>query len=118
MARDRRRGATVSVSPARATRLYNLLADLAAGPKARGSLLRRLRAGLRTFYRDLDLLRSWEIEIQMEKRKYVLKTSLARCLERLPFPDPDLSFADAITLSKGRTASHRKLKKLVEKLTR
>ena len=118
MAQERRRGNTASVSAARAARLYKLLTDLGSSPKPRGTLLRRVRAGLRTFYRDLDLLRSWGIEIEMEKRKYVLKTSLTRCLERLPFPDPELSFADALQLSKGRTASHRKLKQLVGKLTR
>jgi predicted DNA-binding transcriptional regulator YafY len=118
MAQDRRGRGAATVSRDRAARLYKLLADLAAGPKPRGVLLRRLRAGLRTFYRDLDLLRNWGIEIRMQDGKYVLGTSLPQCLEALPFPDPELSFADAIVLAKGRTAAHRKLKQLVDALTR
>lgn len=118
MAQGHRPRGTVAVSRPRAARLHRLLAELAAGPKPRGTLLRRLRSGLRTFYRDLDLLRSWDIEIHIENRKYVLDTSMSDCLKSLPFPDPELSFADALVLSKGRTASHRKLKQLVEKLTR
>lgn len=115
--RSTRRGAG-GISTARAARLYKLLSELARGPKSRSRLLRRLRLGIRTFYRDLDMLRGWGIEIRLENQKYALSSSFSDCLNHLPFPDPELTFADAIALSKGSGAHHRKLKRLVDRVTR
>ena len=36
----------------------------------------------------------------------------------LPFPDPQLSFADVQTLMKGRTAAHRELRAKFEQATK
>lgn len=73
---------------------------------------------MRTFYRDLDLLRGCGIEILLESRKYTLSSSVSECLEKLPFPDPELSFADTAILAKGTAAPNRKLKLMLQQLTR
>jgi hypothetical protein len=116
--RDNGSGVAGGISPPRAARLYRLLSELHKGPKSRTRLLRRLRMGIRTFYRDLDLLRGWGIEIRLEDERYTLGSPLSECLACLPFPDPELTFADAIALAKGGTAHHRKLKRLVDRVTR
>ena len=102
----------------RAARLYRMMCLLQKQPRGRDALLRSLRVGMRTFYRDLDLLRVWGIDIGLEQHKYCLSTSLDACLERLPFPDPELSFAEAQALAKGNAPAARKLKKLVQSVTR
>jgi len=48
-------GATLSL--VRAARLYRLLSMLGRGPQTRVALIRRLRLGLRGYYRDLEVLR-------------------------------------------------------------
>jgi predicted DNA-binding transcriptional regulator YafY len=116
--KDNGRGLAGGISPPRAARLYRLLSELHKAPKSRVRLLRRLRSGIRTFYRDLDLLRSWGIEIRLEGEKYTLGSTLSECLARLPFPDPELTFAEAIALAKGATVHHRKLRRLVGRVTR
>jgi predicted DNA-binding transcriptional regulator YafY len=101
----------------RAARLYRLLELLDKQARPRSQLLRRLRVGMRTYYRDLNLLRTWGIETHFEHGKYQLADSLAECLKRLPIPDPQLSFAEARSLAATRTSGGRKLKKLLKDLT-
>lgn len=100
----------------RAARLGRLLHYLKGG-KTRAQILRKLQTDVRAFYRDLELLRSVGIEVQLEKGKYALKESTEEAIKRLPLPDPHLTVGDAEQLSKGRTAAHRKLKAYVEKVT-
>ena len=73
---------------------------------------------MRTFYRDLDLLRSAGVDIGLENGKYSLDCALKDSLELLPFPDPELSFAEVLALGKAASRPGRKLKKLYLKLTR
>lgn len=101
----------------RAARLYRFLASLDRQGRSQSQLQRRLRVGVRTFYRDLNLLRTWGIEIRLQHRKYRLAQSLPDCLKRLPFPDPELSFAEAQSLAATRTAGGRRLKRLLNALT-
>lgn len=104
-------------SRSRAARLYRLVNILRQRTLGREPLLRQLRVGMRTFYRDLVLLRACGIEIRQHDHKYQLKTSFDACRQRLPFPDPELSFADIEVLAKGTSATSRKMKKLFHEMT-
>lgn len=106
-----------AVSLERAARLYRMLQFLGTGSKTRAAILQRLRIDIRTFYRDLELLRECEIAIDLQRRKYSLEAKLADVLERLPLPDPGLTLGEARILAKGRTPVHTKLKKLLKAVT-
>ena len=107
-----------AVTAERAARLYRLLKLLALGPQSRATLMRRLRLDVRGFYRDLELLRTYGIELTLEGGRYELYQALAGALGRLPFPDPHLTLQDAIQLAKGRTLAHRKLKEQIALIVR
>jgi predicted DNA-binding transcriptional regulator YafY len=105
------------ISRSRAMRLYRMLRLLEQGSISRASLLRKLSVGMRTFYRDLEMLRQWSIPIVAEGHKYSLSGS-EPWLERLPFPDPELTFAEAMILAKGKTPAGQKLHSIIEELTK
>ena len=109
-------GAT-AITTARAARLYRLLALLGEKPQTRAVLTRRLKLGLRGFYRDLVALRSIGIRVDLVKGRYVLEGSAPDAQARLPFPDPGLTLGEAQQLARGRTATHRKLKGQIEDIT-
>lgn len=108
--------ATPAVSLERARRLVRLVQMLAAGSLVRAKLMRPLRLDVRGFYRDLQCLRSAGIDVTLENGKYALKGKQDDALSRVPFPDPGLSLGDALTLAKGRTAQHQKLKQMISEL--
>ena len=108
---------SVGISMDRAGRLYHLLEALSEGVHSRAALMRRLRSGLRTFYRDLDLLRTFGVDLRTEAEGYALHSSFEEALSCVPFPDPELTFGDVMTLMRGRSAAHRKLKHLFEQTT-
>jgi predicted DNA-binding transcriptional regulator YafY len=92
----------------RASRLHRLVMTLAQSPRDRESLLATLAIGLRTFYRELELLKKCGIRIRFADRLYTLKTTPQDAEGRLPFPDPQLSFAEMNELaSYGGEASKR-----------
>ena len=105
-----------AVTHERAKRLYRLLNLLAAGGQTRAALMKRLRLDVRGFYRDLELLRSSGIELPLAQRRYTLGMKVDEAIARLPFPDPRLTLAEAIHLSKGRSAAHRKLKEQIDRI--
>jgi uncharacterized protein HemX len=115
MSKKRTRPAVASkaVSLERAGRLYRLLRFLETGAKSRAAILQKLRIDIRTFYRDLELLRHCEISVELAKRKYTLEDDVEEATSRLPLPDPGLSLGDAVILAKGRTQVHLKLKRLL-----
>ena len=76
---------------------------------ARDALLERLEVGLRTFYRELDLLKRCGIKVKREGRAYTLRSTLAEAEGRLPFPDPQLSFAEMAELSRHPGDAARRL---------
>src|SRR5207244_4764474 len=84
-----------SVTLDRALRLYRLLQEIGKGPQTRTALIRRLRLGVRGFYRDLEVLRAVGIEVELARGKYVLNEDLAGALAKLPFPDPALNLVEA-----------------------
>ena len=101
---------TPTLTASRVTRLYAFLNLVAGTPRVRSVILRKLKIDVRSFYRDLEVLRTLNIAITAEGERYHLTTPLSEALARLPFPDPGLSFQEAITLANGRTDAHRKLK--------
>lgn len=94
----------------RAARLYRLVLFLGEAARTRKAILQKLKIDIRTFYRDLELLRDCAIAVGLEKRKYVLETPAAVARLALPFPDPSLTLGEAHELAKGRGKVHKKLR--------
>ena len=88
------------ITLARASRLHRLVTTLAESPRDREVLLATLAIGLRTFYRELELLKKCGIRVRYLERQYVLRTTAMDAEGRLPFPDPQLSFADMAELAR------------------
>ena len=104
----------MTLTAARAARLYKLLTLLADAPQPRRTLLVRLKLDLRSFYRDLEALRKMGIDLQLgTNNRYTLPCDLSLALEKLPFPDPGLNVRDVLQLVNGTTAAHRKLRQRV-----
>jgi hypothetical protein len=116
MAKKQSAPAPASVTPERAGRLFRLLTLLGVGPQTRRNLTRRLRLGVRGFYRDLEVLRDVGIQVALAQGKYSLLEEAAPAIERLPFPDPGLSLGEARQLARGRLSAHKKIRKQLEKI--
>ncbi len=109
-----RRRPSVNISHARASRLHRLVALLAEQAGDRDALLQTLGVGLRTLYRELDLLNRCAIKINRIGGTYNLKTTLADAQGRLPFPDPQLSFAEMAELAAHPGEAARRLAELLD----
>ena len=107
-----------SVSLERAGRLYRLVEYLGNGARTRSQILSKLKIDIRTFYRDLELLRESKIEVSLANRKYSLVQSAGLALLALPFPDPCLSLGEAQQLAKGRSKTHAKLRELLKQIVK
>jgi hypothetical protein len=108
--------AGASVSLERAARLYRMLTMLGHGAQSRAVLVRRLRLGIRGYYRDLEILRAVGIIVSFSGGKYHLKEDLAPAIERLPFPDPNLNLGEARQLARGRSRAHKKIREQLQKI--
>jgi predicted DNA-binding transcriptional regulator YafY len=102
-----------AVTAERAARLYRLLQLLGAGPQTRAALTRQLRRDVRSFYRDLELLRAAGIDLPLRDRRYTLDEDVTAATARLPLPDPNLTLGEAVELSKGRSPAHCKLREQI-----
>jgi predicted DNA-binding transcriptional regulator YafY len=107
-----------TVTLERAARLYRLLMLLGKAPQTREVLTRRLRLGIRGYYRDLEILRAVGINVELAGGKYRLKEEPAQALEQLPFPDPNLNLGEARLLAKGRSKAHLKIREQLGKIER
>jgi hypothetical protein len=105
------------VTADRAARLYRLVKLLGRRPQPRHVLCAQLALTVRSFYRYLELLREVGIGVELVDSTYRLRGTVAQALDKLPFPDPGLTFGDVLQLAKGRTAAHRKLKAQVVAVT-
>lgn len=105
-----------AVKTDRAARLYRLLTILGKGPQTRAALTRRLKLGVRAFYRDLEVLRKVGILVDLDGGKYILHEKLSSALERLPFPDPGINLGEARQLARGRSKAHKKLRELLKQI--
>ena len=106
----------VAVTIERAQRLFRLLKLLGKGPQTRDSLTRKLRLAIRGFYRDLEVFREVGIHVKLHDSRYHLQDDLDAALDRLPFPDPNLTLGEARQLGRGRTPVQRKIKGLLDKI--
>lgn len=109
--------ANKALSRERAGRICRLLRFLGSGSKTRSQILRRLRVDIRTFYRDLELLRQCGIRIGLERRRYMLASTVDQAIACLPMPDIGLTIGEALALAKGRTKVHQRLKKELKQIT-
>ncbi|MFO0888750.1 MAG: hypothetical protein U0790_06335 [Isosphaeraceae bacterium] len=89
-----RRRPSVHITLQRAARLHRLVWFLAEQPRSRDAILGHLTIGLRTFYRELELLKRCGVKVRHRERLYTLLGTAAQAEGLLPFPDPQLSFAD------------------------
>jgi hypothetical protein len=105
-----------SVSVERAARLYQLVELIGAGPRTRPWILKKLKIDIRTFYRDLELLRDNQIEVNLIRRKYSLSIQPKTAGGMLPFPDPGLTLGEAQLLARGRTKVHKKMRDLLSQI--
>jgi len=102
-----------AITRARASRLHRLVSHLAERPRDRDELLAALAVGLRTFYRELDLLRRCGIKVRLQEKRYALLATAEAAEGRLPFPDPQLSFAEMAELARGTGEAARRLADLL-----
>lgn len=116
MAKKTSTAAPASVTSERAGRLFRLLSLLAAGPQSRKTLTRRLRLGVRGFYRDLGVLRQAGIHVALNNGKYALVDDPVQAIERLPFPDPGLTLGEARQLARGRSPVHQKIRVQLDRI--
>jgi hypothetical protein len=114
---QRGRDVARSVTVSRVARLYRLITLLAKDALPRLVILRRLRLNQRGFYRDIELLRAVGIVVEPHEGRYHLEPSLTDALNRLPFPDPQLTLGEAQRLARGRSAAHRTLQVRVDQVT-
>ena len=105
-----------AVTAQRAPYLYRLLRLLGKGPQLREVLTKRLRRDVRSFYRDLSVLRSAGIIVVLAEGRYRLQGDVDEAVARLPFPDPRLTLGEATLLAKGRSRAHRKLKEQIDQI--
>jgi predicted DNA-binding transcriptional regulator YafY len=112
-----RRRPAAPISPARAARLYRLVTLLGCAPRPRDALLAELGIGLRTFYRELELLRRCGVKVRLAQKRYELAGTAAEAEGRLPFPDPHLSFAEMAELAAGTGPAAARLAGLLRDVT-
>jgi hypothetical protein len=98
------------VTPDRFARLYRLLSLMAEKPLGRDALARKVGLDVRGFYRDLGLLRSSGIGVNLTQGRYRLEGDVDAAVALLPFPDPLLTLGEVRLLAKGKTLAHRKLR--------
>ena len=108
-----RRRPSVHISLPRAARLHRLVGFLADAPRNRATILKELRVGLRTFYRELELLKRCGVKVRYKTKLYSLVSTAEQAEGRLPFPDPQLSFAEMAELARCDCAAGKRLAELL-----
>jgi len=109
-----RRRSAVHITLQRAARLHRLVRFLAGAARARPAILSELRVGLRTFYRELELLKKCGVSVRHKQKRYHLLPTGSEALGRLPFPDPQLSFAEMAELAACLCGAGRRLSELLD----
>lgn len=112
-----RRRPALHITLGRASRLYRLVHALAGEGRPRDAVLGELGLGLRTFYRELELLRRCGVKVRLVNKRYVLIGTPEQAEGNLPFPDPQLSFAELAELARGPGEAARRLAALLERVT-
>lgn len=109
-----RRRPSVHVTLQRASRLHRLVWFLAESPRSREAILSHLGIGLRTFYRELELLKKFGVKVRHRGKEYTLLASAEQAEGLLPFPDPQLSFAEMAELAACPCEAGRRLTELLQ----
>ena len=109
-----RRRPAVHITLGRAARLHRLVRFLAESPRTRDAVLAHLGIGLRTFYRELELLQKCAVKVQLKAKLYTLVSTAEQAEGRLPFPDPQLSFAEMAELARYPGEAAQRLAKLLD----
>jgi predicted DNA-binding transcriptional regulator YafY len=104
----------VHITLARAARLRRLVKYLAAAPRPRDAILAELGIGLRTFYRELELLNRCGVKVRLSDKSYTLLSTADQAEGRLPFPDPQLSFAEMAELARLPGEAAKRLARMLE----
>lgn len=112
------RRSSYRITLARASRLHRLLRLFNEATRTRAELQAEVGIGLRTFYRELELLRRCGIKVRQSDGLYCLKTSISEAEGHLPFPDPQLTFAEMAELASGQGPAATRLGSLLESVTR
>ncbi len=112
-----RRRPSVRITLQRAERLHRLVTYLAETPRNRASILSELRIGLRTFYRELELLKRCGVRVRHKSKLYLLLATAGQAEGRLPFPDPQLSFAEMAELARCDCPAGERLAELLAAVT-
>jgi hypothetical protein len=113
-----RRRPSVHITLHRAARFHRLVTFLAQSPRTRPDILSHLRIGLRTFYRELDFLKRCGVRIRHKAKLYHLLATADEAEGRLPFPDPQLSFAEMAELARCESPAGRRMAELLESVIR
>jgi predicted DNA-binding transcriptional regulator YafY len=108
-----RRRPMVHITLHRAARFHHLVTFLAKSPRSRTDILSHLRIGLRTFYRELDFLKRCGVRIRHQQKLYHLLPTAEEAEGRLPFPDPQLSFAEMAELARCDCPAGRRMAELL-----
>ena len=106
---SRQRRPSIPITPPRAARLYRLVRFLAEAPRNRMAVLSELRIGVRTFYREWELLKRCGVKIRQRSKLYFLWATAEQAEGRLPSPDPQLSFAEMAEFARCDCAAGRRL---------
>ena len=104
-----RRRPSVHITLHRAARFHRLVTFLAQSARTRPDILSHLRIGLRTFYRELDFLKRCGVKVRHKAKLYHLQATAEEAEGRLPFPDPQLSFAEVAELASCDCPAGRRL---------
>jgi predicted DNA-binding transcriptional regulator YafY len=107
----------VHITLHRAARFLHLVTYLAQSPRTRPDILSHLRIGLRTFYRELDFLQRCGVKVRHKDKQYHLVASAEEAEGRLPFPDPQLSFAEMAELARCDCPAGRRMAELLASVT-
>ena len=113
-----RRRPSVHITLHRAARFHQMVALLSEAPRTRAHILSHLRIGLRTFYRELDFLKRCGVKIRHKEKLYHLAATAEEAEGRLPFPDPQLSFAEMAELARCDCPAGRRMAELLASVTR
>ncbi|QEH37370.1 hypothetical protein OJF2_59600 [Aquisphaera giovannonii] len=108
-----RRRPSVHITLQRAARLHRLVRFVAEEARTRDVILSHLNIGLRTFYRELELLKRCGVKLRHRARLYTLMSTAGQAEGRLPFPDPQLSFAEMAELAACDCDAGRRLAELL-----
>jgi hypothetical protein len=103
----------VHITLHRAARFHRLVTWLAQSPRTRPDILSHLRIGLRTFYRELDFLKRCGVRVRHQAKLYHLLATGNEAEGRLPFPDPQLSFAELAELAGCDCPAGRRMAELL-----